>query len=234
MRILSLVHGPLARAELFEDVILADGHELDEWSLIDAPAPSRPVEEYDAAICLGGHMNVDEEQRHPWLRNEDEVIRGLVARSVPFLGICLGGQLLAKATGARVGRSPEPERGFTRVTLTEAAADDPVFGFLPREFDVFNLHGYAFETPPGGVELARSRVCAQAFRVGDAAWGVQFHPEVRFEQVAQWFAKEETVADGERVLGELRQRIDPWQRFGEALCRSFLAAAARLNVTVVA
>ena len=108
----------------------------------------------------------------------------------------------------------------------DEAADDPIFGALPREFDVFNLHGYAFETPPNGVELARSRVCAQAFRVGDAAWGVQFHPEVRLEQVEQWFAKEETVPDGERVLGELRDRIDEWQAFGAALCRAFLAAAA--------
>jgi GMP synthase (glutamine-hydrolysing) len=229
MRILSMVHGRLARPELFADVILADGHELEEWSLIDEPAPPRPVEEYDAVICLGGHMNVDQEQAHPWLHDEDVVIRSLVRRGVPFFGICLGGQLLAKATDAWVGRSPEPERGFTRTTLSDEAADDPIFGALPHEFDVFNLHGYAFETPASGVELARSRVCAQAFRVGDAAWGVQFHPEVRLEQVEAWFAKEETVPDGPRVLDELRERIDEWQRFGEGLCRAFLATAALLR-----
>jgi GMP synthase-like glutamine amidotransferase len=229
MRILSMVHGPSVRAEVFEDVILAEGHELEEWSVIDEPAAPRPIDEYDAVIVLGGHMNVDQEERYPWLRDEDEVIRGLVERRVPFLGICLGGQLLAKATDAHVGRSPEPERGFTRVTLAEAAADDPVFGALPREFDVFNLHGYAFETPPNGVELARSRVCAQAFRFGDAAWGVQFHPEVRLGQVEQWFEQEETIADGPRVLAELAERIDEWQRFGEALCRSFLVAARDLT-----
>jgi GMP synthase (glutamine-hydrolysing) len=227
MRILSMVHGPSVRAELFEDVILAEGHEVEEWSVIDEPAPPRAIEEYDAVIVLGGHMNVDQEERYPWLRDEDEVIRGLVERRVPFFGICLGGQLLAKATDARVARSPEPERGFTRMTLTDEAADDPVFGALPRELDVFNLHGYAFDMPPNGVELARSRVCAQAFRVGDAAWGVQFHPEVRLATVERWFAEEETVSDGPRVLGELEARIDEWQRFGEALCRSFLAAAAK-------
>jgi GMP synthase-like glutamine amidotransferase len=226
MRILSMVHGPSVRAEVFEDVILAEGHELEEWSVIDDPAPPRAIEEYDAVLVLGGHMNVDQEERYPWLRGEDEVIRGLVERGVPFFGICLGGQLLAKATDARVARSPEPERGFTRMTLTDDAADDPIFGGLPRELDVFNLHGYAFETPPNGVELARSRVCAQAFRVGDAAWGVQFHPEVRVEQVERWFDEEETVADGPQVLGELEARIGEWQRFGAELCRSFLAAAA--------
>jgi GMP synthase-like glutamine amidotransferase len=226
MRILSMVHGPSVRAEVFEDVILAEGHELEEWSVIDEPAPPRAIEEYDAVICLGGHMNVDQEQRYPWLHGEDEAIRGLVARGVPFFGICLGGQLLAKATDAGVGPSPEPERGFTRMTLSQAAADDPVFGGLPRELDVFNLHRYAFETPVGGVELGRSRVCSQAFRVGDAAWGVQFHPEVRVEQVARWFDEDETEPDRERVLGELASRIDEWQRVGRALCIAFLDAAS--------
>jgi GMP synthase (glutamine-hydrolysing) len=226
MRILSMVHGRLAQPELFADVILAEGHELEEWSLIDEPAPPRRVEDYDAVICLGGHMNVDQEQTHPWLRVEDDVIRDLLARGVPFFGICLGGQLLAKAADAWVGPSPEPERGFTRTTLSDDAAEDPVFGDLPHEFDVFNLHGYAFATPAGGVELARSRVCVQAIRVGGSAWGVQFHPEVRLEQVEAWFATEETVRDGQRVLAELRERIDEWQRFGEGLCRAFLAAAA--------
>jgi GMP synthase-like glutamine amidotransferase len=226
MRILSMVHGPLARPERFADVILAEGHELEEWSLIDEPAAPRPVEKYDAVICLGGHMNVDQERRHPWLREEDDVIRSLVERGVPFFGICLGGQLLAKATDGWVGPSPEPERGFTRMTLSDEAAHDPVFGALPRELDVFTLHAYSFGTPAHGVELARSRVCTQAFRVGDAAWGVQFHPEVRMEQVEQWFAKEETVPDGARVLSELRERIDEWQDVGAALCRAFLAAAS--------
>jgi GMP synthase-like glutamine amidotransferase len=185
------------------------------------------VRDYDAVLIFGGHMNVHEEEKHPWLREEDDVIRDLVAREVPLFGICLGGQLLAKASDARVGRSPEPERGFTRVTLSDDAADDPVFGALPREFDVFNLHGDAFETPTGGVELARSRVCPQAIRVGPAAWGVQFHPEVRIEQVEAWFEKEETIADGPRVIEELRSRIDEWHAFGTGLCRAFLAEASR-------
>lgn len=222
-----MVHGPLARAELFEDMIRAEGHELDEWSLIDEPAPPRDVGDYDAVLIFGGHMNVHEEQKHPWLREEDDVIRHIVAREVPLLGVCLGGQLLAKASGAAVGRSPEPERGFTRVTLSDDAANDPVFGALPREFDVFNLHGDAFETPATGVELARSRVCTQAIRVGAAAWGVQFHPEVRISQVEAWFETEERVADGPRVLGELRTRIDEWQAFGAGLCGAFLAEASR-------
>ena len=169
MRVLSIVHGPRVRAEVFGDVVLAEGHSLEEWSVVSEPAPPRPVDEYDAVLIFGGHMNVDEERKHPWLLQEDEVIRGLVERRVPLFGVCLGGQLLAKASGAPVGPLTEVERGFVRVTLSDEAADDPVFGPLPREFDAFEGHGYAFEVPEGAVELARSEVCTQAIRVGDCA-----------------------------------------------------------------
>ena len=232
MRILSLVHGPLVRSELFGDVVLAEGHELDEWSVVDDPAPSRPVDEYDAVLIFGGHMNVDEEDAHPWLHNEDELIRGLVGRKMPLLGVCLGGQLLAKAAGARVGPSPQSERGFVRVELTDEASGDPIFGSLQREFDVFSMHDYAFYVPEGAVELARSSVCSQAFRLGDRAWGVQFHPEVRVEQIEEW-VRLGARTNGDAIVAELRERIDEWQAFGGALCRRFLTAAERVGTPVL-
>jgi GMP synthase (glutamine-hydrolysing) len=225
MRILSLVHGPLVQSELFGDVARAEGHELDEWSVADESAPPRPLEEYDAVFVFGGQMNVDEENEHPWLRGEDELVRGLVARKVPLLGVCLGGQLLAKAAGAHVGPSREREAGFVRTVLTEQAAGDPIFGSLPRELDVFVLHEYAFHVPDGGVELARSSVCSQAFRLGECAWALQFHPEVRLEQVEEWL-RDDRLPNGDEIIAELRDRLDEWQAFGAALCRAFLAAAA--------
>jgi len=235
MRILSLVHGPLVRAELFEDVALADGHELDEWSLDDASEPPRPLDDYDAVFVFGGHMNVDQESEHPWLRTEDGLIRELVERGLPLLGICLGGQLLAKAAGAHVGPSPEPEHGFVRVELTPDAQGDPLFGSLPPAFDAFSMHEYAFHVPERGVELARSSVCTQAFRLGDRAWAVQFHPEIRSEQVAEWLRIDGVPkAEADPILAELRERIDRWQAFGASLCRSFLAAAERLRTPQLA
>ena len=226
MRILSLVHGPEVRSELFGDVVRADGHELDERSVVDDPAALSSVDGYDAVLVFGGQMNVDEEDEHPWLRDEDELIRTLVARSVPLLGVCLGGQLLAKAAGAHVGPSPQNERGFVRVELTDEAHGDPVFGSLPREFEVFSMHEYAFRVPEGAVELARSSVCSQAFRLGDCAWGLQFHPEVRLEQIAEW-VRLDADPNGQAIVAELRERINAWQAFGSALCRRFLATAER-------
>src|SRR5512132_289913 len=144
MRILSLVHGPLVRSELYGDVVRADGHELVERSVVDDPEVLASSEGFDAVLVFGGQMNVDEEDEHPWLRDEDELIRTLVAHDVPVLGVCLGGQMLAKAAGAHVGPSPESERGFVRVELTDEAQGDPLFGSLPHGFDVFSMHEYAF------------------------------------------------------------------------------------------
>jgi len=227
MRLLSVVHGEEVRGEVFDDVVRGDGHELDEWWIVERDEPPRPLSDYDAVLVFGGAMNVDQEDEHPWLRREDEFVRGLLEQRMPTLGVCLGGQLLAKAAGAHVGRSPEPEAGFVPVTRTDDAARDPIFGALTLVFDVFEAHQYAFQVPVGAVELARSRVCSQAFRVGDSAWGIQFHPEIRLEQVATWLRNDPAFPNGEAIVAELRDRIEEWQSFGAALCRAFLAAAGR-------
>ena len=224
MQILSIVHGQDVRAELFEDVTLAEGHELEEWSIVDEKTPPRPVEEYDAVFIFGGAMNVDEEDKHPWLLDEDEVIRGLVARRTPLLGVCLGGQLLAKAAGAHVGPLPEPEFGFVRTQRADAAAGDPLFGGLPDEFDVWDAHGYAFHVPAGGVELARSSVCSQAFRVGDHAWGSAV-PSGSSSGSGRLLAAPRTAHERRCARRRVAGRYDEWAEFGAQLCRAFLAAA---------
>src|SRR5438445_141019 len=135
------VDSPPTRASNVLPRVAEEGHELEEWSMVSEQGPPRPLDEYDAVLVFGGHMNVDQEREHPWLTEEDELIRGLVERRVPLFGVCLGGQLLAKAAGAPVGPLTEAERGFVRVTLSNEAATDPVFGALPHEFDVFEAHG---------------------------------------------------------------------------------------------
>jgi GMP synthase (glutamine-hydrolysing) len=234
MRVLSVVHGPLVRAELFGDVIVEEGHRLDEWSIVDVASPPRPLDAYEAVFVFGGHMNVDQEVEHPWLPAEVEVVQGLLAREVPVLGVCLGGQLLAKAAGAHVGPSPELEAGFVRVELTAAAAVDPIFGPLPSAFEVFEAHEYAFHVPDGGVELARSSVCSQAFRLGGHAWGIQFHPEVRVEQVAEWLRDDPAFPNRDELVAELRRRYDEWRDFGVRFCRAFLAEASRTGEPIAA
>ena len=137
---------------------------------------------FDGAIALGGSLAADDArllETRRWIRNG--VMNGL-----PFLGVCLGGQLLALALGARVTRR-HPEVGLHDVFLTEAGGRDPLFSGLPRRLEVFGWHQDAFELPTGAVPLAGSiRSTYQAFRFGAAAYGLQFHPEVRADDLAAW------------------------------------------------
>ena len=141
---------------------------------------------------------------------------------------------MAKGAGARVGPYERRERGFVRMELTDAAQDDPLFGPLPRGFDVFALHEQSFDVPESGVELARSAVCVQAFRLGECAWAIQFHPEVHAEQVARWLDGNPEFPDGEAIVAELRERGDEWRDFGARVCRAFLEVAARRSAAVPA
>ena len=133
---------------------------------------------------------------------------------MPLLGVCLGSQLVARAAGAEVFRSSESEVGWFPVERTPAAADDPVAGALPERFDAFEWHHYTHTLPAGAIELARSRVCTQAFRLGNA-WGVQFHPEVRAEQVEAWVDEDpEDVSEPDAFLAAMRARIADWNELG--------------------
>jgi GMP synthase (glutamine-hydrolysing) len=139
--------------------------------------------EFDGAIALGGSLGAYD----PRLRETRRWIRSGVLRGLPFLGICLGGQLLASALGAAVKRQAQPELGVHDVYLTDAARRDPVFCRLPRRLPVFGWHEDRFELPVGAVPLAGSMACTyQAFRFGAVAYGLQFHPEVRTGDLAHW------------------------------------------------
>ena len=223
MNVLAVVHGPDVPAGSFGEVVVGRGHRLDTW--VPAVTPTPPPDGYDAVMVFGGAMNVDQEAHHPWLREEEEYVRALLNRRVPLLGVCLGAQIVAKAAGARVGPAVEPEIGWVDVERTD---DDSVLGVLPGRFPAFQWHFYAFDVPAGAIELAHSRVCPQAFRLGDAAWSVQFHPEVTREIVARWVeeAPDEVPGGADALLAETEERIDGWTRLGGELCGAFLDAAA--------
>jgi GMP synthase-like glutamine amidotransferase len=140
-----------------------------------------------AVVCLGGPMNVYEEEQYPFLKREDSLIRKVLEEDVPFLGICLGSQLLAKANGARVSRAREEEIGFSQVRLTEEGMRDPLLKGVPPDMEVFQWHGDTFDIPAQAAWLARGAVCPhQAFRVGRCAYGVQFHVEITGKNIQEW------------------------------------------------
>jgi GMP synthase-like glutamine amidotransferase len=229
MHVLSIVHQADAAAGVFADEVAARGHTLDDWLIPEAPEPPAPLEEYGAVLVFGGAMHVDQEDRHGWLRDERHLLQRLAADGVPLMGVCLGGQLVAKALHAHVRRLPSPEIGWPVVELTDEASGDPVFAGLPERFPAFQWHLYHFELPVGGVPLARSERCLQAFRAGTATWAIQFHAEVTGESVQDWLRSYDPEEDGRldapALLAETDDLIGAWNAFGRDLCGRFLAFA---------
>jgi GMP synthase (glutamine-hydrolysing) len=226
VRVLSVNHGPLVRSEFFGEVIAEAGHELVEWHIGFDPPPEG---DFEAVLVLGGHMNVGEEPDHPWLEDEYGMLANLVESELPLFAICLGAQTLAHALGGHVYQLAEQQVGFVEVELTKAGAADPVLGVLPERFEALVGNSYAFRVPRRAVELASSAVQSQAYRMGERAWAVQFHPEARRGQVLQWFEADEKAGTLPRPLAELEAeleaKIDGWHALGRKLCLAFLAAA---------
>lgn len=141
---------------------------------------------YNMLLVMGGGMNVYQEDKYPWLAEETEAIRQAVETGKAVLGVCLGGQLLAKALDAQVHLGAATEIGLISIALTEAGKADPLFESL-SQVEAVEWHDDSFDIPAGAVALAQSEGCAnQAFRFGPCAYGLQFHPEVSPLMLVEW------------------------------------------------
>jgi len=212
MRFLVFQHIAIEHPGIFRDLmaqkgIAWDAVELDEGETIP------PLDGYDALIVMGGPMDVFDEDELPWLVAEKAAIREAVReRDMPYLGFCLGHQLLADALGGRCERMPRAEIGILGIELTQPGRDDPLFAGSPDHFSALQWHGVAVtQLPPGGIALARSPLCeVQAQRVGSRAWGVQYHIEMTQETVPEWsripaYAASLEAALGSGALGDIKR-----------------------------
>ena len=149
----------------------------------------KDLTDIQAVIVMGGPMNVYQEDQFPFLKDENIFIQRVLKEEIPYLGICLGSQLLAKASGAKVVKSPVKEVGWFQIDFKSEAKKDPLFKSLNNPLDVFHWHEDMFFIPQDGVWLASALGCPnQAFRVGKWAYGIQFHVEVTEEIIKDWIA----------------------------------------------
>lgn len=166
----------------------AEGARLRVVRLYDGDKLPEQVAGVDAVVSMGGPMNVYEEDKYPYLRDETDFLRRAIDAGIPVLGVCLGAQMIAKAAGAQVTRSPKEEVGWGMVHVTDAGYADVLFQGLPRDLEVFQWHGDMFHIPENGTLLADGADCPhQAFRIRNA-FGLQFHVEVTADILSEWFA----------------------------------------------
>lgn len=232
MRALAIVHQPDAGPGVFADEMRSRGVELDEWMLSErGTGPPREIADYDAVLTFGGAMHADQEDRYPWLRFEKDFLAAMLDDGMPILAVCLGTQVLADAAGGEARRAREPEIGWFEVEVTDEGAADPVIGPLAPGFMAFQWHSYEALPPEGAPILARSPICPQAYRIGERAWGIQFHAEVSAADVGRWIDDYQVDEDAVRIgvdpdalSAETKEKIVEWNRLGRELCGRFLDA----------
>jgi GMP synthase (glutamine-hydrolysing) len=168
--------------------------------------PSRAVRTLGGLVIMGGPMSVHDDRDHPWLLGERDLIGAAVDEGLTVLGVCLGAQQLAAALGGRVMAGPASEIGPGQVMLTPEGIDDPVLGPAGQSFPCMHWHSDTFTVPDGGVRLAgNARYANQAFRMGEKAYGLQFHVEVDVGLAKSWAP---LLPEGISLPEEIRQQIE--------------------------
>lgn len=189
-----------------------------------------PLESFAGVVMFGGTANVDETERFPHLAPVRAVTREAVDRGVPYLGICLGSQLLARALGEEVKPAHVREFGFEPLRPTAEAERDALLSIFEDGDMVFQWHEDTYDLPEGAVLLATGDdIPVQAYRIGELAWGIQFHQELDALELGWWL----DVADAEedlavtwgksaaQVTRETERYMGAHEERGRALFRAF-------------
>ena len=238
MNILVFQHASVEHPGIFRSFLEEDGH---SWTPVELDQGETPpaLDGFDALWVMGGPMDVWQEDEHPWLHDEKRIIREAVEeRGMPFLGLCLGHQLLGEALGGTVGKSAKPEIGVLPVQQTEAGAESVILDGLPILFDCLQWHGAEVSQPPPGARvLATSPDCAvQAMLWGTRAFSAQFHVEIEEDTVDNWaeipaYRDALIGALGENGVAKMKEacaaRMDDFAKNAERLYINWLQISAQ-------
>jgi len=201
----------------------SQGWPLEQVDLSNGDGLPSNLDDIAAVVMLGGPMNVYEEEKYPFLKNEDDFISRLIIEDIPFFGICLGAQLLAKACQGRVLKANTGEIGWYTVNMTKEGRQDTLFYGLPASLTVFQWHEDTFEVPEGGTLLVRGKTCRnQAFKVGNYAYGLQFHIEATPDMVSEWMKDQGERVDVNKIIKTMIEKRDFLEKQTNAILANFL------------
>ncbi|QOF69812.1 type 1 glutamine amidotransferase [Aminobacter sp. SR38] len=210
MKILVFQHLRVEHSGIFAEFWREAGHSEHIVELGEGEAMP-DLDGFDVLAAMGGPMDVWQEDAHPWLKPEKAAIRRWVRElGRPYLGICLGHQLLADALGGKVGLMKAPEVGLATVELTKTGRSDRLFSGVDPAIETLQWHGAEVSgLPLGGEVLAANAACPiQAMRVGHKAYGFQYHMEITERTVDDWSQIPEYAASLKQALGpEEAQRL---------------------------
>lgn len=161
-----------------------------------------PLENILGLVSLGGPMSANDEKLDPWILKEIDFMQKCYRNNLPILGICLGGQMLARALGGKVIQNPHPEIGWYPVFFSKEAEIDPFLSQISKTSYFYQWHYDSFLPPPQAIKLAKSTLCDnQIFSMNSKTYGFQFHPEVDHGLIQEWLNIEGT--DEEILLAKM-------------------------------
>lgn len=241
MKFLVFQHIPVEHPGIFRDFMTKDGISWDTIEL-DEGDTIPDLDGYHALIVMGGPMDVWEEEKYPWLIDEKKAIHeAIVDRGLPYIGFCLGHQLMADALGGKVGPMSEPEVGILDIELNAEGLHSPLFSGLPKQIKSLQWHGAEVsEAPTGSTVLAHSPVCAiQALQFGDSAFSLQCHIELTSTTVSDWGQVPEYEQSLEKTLGpgslkkldiEAKKYMTEFNHSAKLIYNNFITQLEKLSI----
>ena len=207
MEVIVLQHIKIEDPGYIKDLMLNDGVNLTTIELDEGEKIPNDLSKFDAMFCMGGPMDTYMEDQYPWLIEEREKIKEFVVTlKKPYLGFCLGCQLLGEAVGGQVVKSNPSEIGMMEINFSDKKNDDSLFSSFPNKIKSLQWHSYEvnnLESNKDVVVLASSPITKyQIFKYQNHAYGIQFHIEIKDTTVNEWGCVPEYKSALEAQLGE--------------------------------
>ena len=206
MNILILQHIKIEDPGFIKDLMIKDAAKLTTIELDEGEKIPDDLSKFDGMFCMGGPMDTFMEDQYPWLIEEKKKIKEFVVDlKKPYLGFCLGCQLLGEVIGGKVVKSNPPEIGIMDINFTKEKKDDHLFSQFPNKIKSLQWHSYEVQGLDKNKEvtlLASSPITKyQIFKYQDHAYGIQFHIEIKDTTVNEWGCVPEYKSALEKQLG---------------------------------